>query len=151
MDDLAGLNEAVETMNVKEVLIAISYATGPQMKRIAEACKRCGAPFKTLPGIGELIEGNVSIKALRDIDYRDLLGRPPVKLDMEAIRGYLENKRILVTGPGGSIGSELCRQVVPFNPKNLILLDASEVNLHGIQMELKYNCLLYTSPSPRDS
>ena len=139
VDDLAGLNEAVETLNVKEVLIAISYATGPQMKRIAEACKRCGAPFKTLPGIGELIEGNVSIKALRDIDYRDLLGRPPVKLDMEAIRGYLENKRILVTGPGGSIGSELCRQVVPFNPKNLILLDASEVNLHGIQMELKYN------------
>ena len=139
VDDLAGLNKAVETLNVDEVLIAISYATGPEMKRIAEACKRCGAPFKTLPGIGELIEGKVSIKALRDIDYRDLLGRPPVKLDMEAIRGYLENKRVLVTGPGGSIGSELCRQVVPFNPKNLILVDASEVNLHGIQMELKYN------------
>lgn len=139
VDDLAGLNKAVETLDVDEVLIAISYATGPQMKRIAEACKTCGAPFKTLPGIGELIEGKVSIKTLRDIDYRDLLGRPPVKLDMEAIRGYLENKRVLVTGPGGSIGSELCRQVVPFNPKNLILLDASEVNLHGIQMELKYN------------
>jgi len=139
VDDLAGLNKAVKTLDVDEVLIAISYATGPQMKRIIEACKRCGAPFKTLPGIGELIEGNVSIKVLRDIDYRDLLGRSPVKLDMEAIRGYLENKRVLVTGPGGSIGSELCRQVVPFNPENLILLDASEVNLHGIQMELKYN------------
>jgi FlaA1/EpsC-like NDP-sugar epimerase len=139
VDDLAGLNKAVETLDVDEVLIAISYATGPQMKRIAEACKRCGAPFKTLPGLGELIEGKVSIKTLRDIDYRDLLGRPPVKLDMEAIRGYLENKRVLVTGPGGSIGSELCRQVVPFNPESLILVDASEVNLHGIQMELKYN------------
>jgi FlaA1/EpsC-like NDP-sugar epimerase len=139
VDDLAGLNKAVETLNVDEVLIAISYATGPQMKRIIEACERCGAPFKTLPGLGELIEGKVSIKALRDIDYKDLLGRPPVKLDMEAIRGYLENKRVLVTGPGGSIGSELCRQMVPFNPENLILVDASEVNLHGIQMELKYN------------
>jgi FlaA1/EpsC-like NDP-sugar epimerase len=139
LDDLKGLDKAVKTLNADEVLIAISYATGPQMKRIVDACKRCGAPFKTLPGLGELIEGRVSIKALRDIDYRDLLGRPPVKLDMEAIREYLENKRVLVTGPGGSIGSELCRQLIRFNPENLILVDASEVNLHGIQMELRYN------------
>lgn len=139
VDGLTGLNRAVKTLNVDEVLIAIPSAAGPRMRRIVEVCKGCGVLFKTLPGLGELIEGKVSVKALRDVDYQDLLGRPPVNLNAEDIRGYLTNKRVLVTGPGGSIGFELCRQMVPFNPEKLILLDASEENLHGIQMELKYN------------
>ena len=137
VDDMKGLNKAVETLNVDEVLIAIPSA-GLLMRQIVAACKGCGVPFKTLPGMGELIEGKVSVKALRDVDYQDLLGRPAVDLKEEDIRGYLENKRVLITGPGGSIGSELVRQMVPFNPENVILLDASEPNLHGIQMELKY-------------
>jgi FlaA1/EpsC-like NDP-sugar epimerase len=137
--DLAGLEKAAKKLNVDEVLIAIPSAASPLMRRILEGCKECGVPFKTLPGMGELIEGKISIKALRDVDYQDLLGRSPVELDEENIRGYLENKRVLVTGPGGSIGSELCRQMVRFNPENLILLDAAEANLYGIEMELKYD------------
>ena len=146
VDDMKGLNKAVETLKVDEVLIAIPSAAGPLMRRILESCKDCGVPFKTLPGMGELIEGKVSVKALRDVDYQDLLGRPQVTLDAGGIRGYLENKRVLVTGPGGSIGSELVRQMVQFNPETVILLDASEANLHGIEMELKYNigCQRYT-------
>ena len=135
--DIKGLNKAVETLNVDEVLIAIPSAGGPHMRQIVSACKGCGVPFKTLPGIGELIEGKVSVKALRDVDYQDLLGRPGVDLKTEDIREYMENKRVLVTGPGGSIGSELVRQMVRFNPENVILLDTSEANLHGIQVELK--------------
>ena len=138
VDDIKGLNKAVETLNVDEVLIAIPSA-GIRMRKIIAECKGCGVPFKTLPGMGELIEGKVSVKALRDVDYQDLLGRPQVTLDAEGVRGYLEKKRVLVTGSGGSIGSELVRQMVVFNPENVILLDASEANLHGIEMELKYN------------
>ena len=136
--DMKGLNKVVETLNVDEVLIAIPSA-GLRMRQIVAACKGCGVPFKTLPGMGELIEGKVSIKALRDVDYQDLLGRPQVRLDVKGVCGYLENRRVLVTGSGGSIGSELVRQMVMFNPENVILLDASEANLHGIEMELKYN------------
>jgi FlaA1/EpsC-like NDP-sugar epimerase len=135
--NLAGLSKAVKKQNINEVLIAIPSSGGTLMRRIIEGCKECGVPFKTLPGMGELIEGKISIKALRDVDYQDLLGRSPVKLDEENIRSYLEDKRVLVTGPGGSIGSELCRQMVRFNPKKLLLLDASEANLYGIELGLR--------------
>jgi len=139
VDDLSGLKNAVDTLNVQELLIAIPSATGPQMRRIVDVCKGCGIPFKTLPGLGEIIEGKVSVKALRDIDYQDLLGRPSVTLDIENIRSYLEKKRVLITGAGGSIGSELCRQMVRFNPDLIVLFDRSESNLYSIQMELKHN------------
>jgi FlaA1/EpsC-like NDP-sugar epimerase len=87
--------------------------------------------------MGELIDGRVSIKILRDISYEDLLGRPPVQLDTSGIHGYLAGKTVLITGCGGSIGSELCRQVIKYQPGYLILLDASEMNLFNIQMELQ--------------
>ena len=138
VDNIKGIGKTVRNLNVDEVLIAIPSA-GLQMRQIVEACKGCGVPFKTLPGMGEIIEGKISVKALRDVDYQDLLGRPRVDLKVEDIRGYMENKRVLVTGPGGSIGSELIRQMIQFNPENVILLDTSEANLHGIEMELRYN------------
>jgi FlaA1/EpsC-like NDP-sugar epimerase len=90
-----------------------------------------------LPGIGELIDGRVSVKLLRDISYEDLLGRSPVNLNIKGIRNYLDGKAILITGCGGSIGSELCRQVVKYQPRSIILLDSSESNLFNIQMEMQ--------------
>jgi len=127
----------VEKHEITEILIAIPSATGDQIRRIVNACKACGVAYKTLPGIGEIIDGRVSIKALRDVNYEDLLGRSPVQLDMGEIRGYLDGKTVLVTGCGGSIGAELCRQIVRFQPKKLILLDAHEANLFHIALELR--------------
>jgi FlaA1/EpsC-like NDP-sugar epimerase len=132
------LPDLVVRHQIQEILIAAPSATGEEMRRIVSTCDVCGVRFKTLPGIGELINGNVSIKALRDVNYQDLLGRPAVKLKEAQIRDYLHNQVVLVTGAGGSIGSELCRQIVRFNPKQLILMDISEPSLYEIQMELKH-------------
>lgn len=123
--------------DIEEILIAIPSASGDQMRRIVDICKECGITYKTLPGIGEIIDGRVSVKILRDVSYEDLLGRPPVHLDVTGIRSYLAGRTILVTGCGGSIGSELCRQLVRFEPGLIVLLDASEANLFQIQMEME--------------
>ncbi len=136
LGSLKELAKIVKSGQVKEILIAIPSATGDQIRRIVEICKTCQVAYKTLPGIGEIIDGRVSIKALRDVNYEDLLGRSPIQLDMEEIRGYLDGKVILVSGCGGSIGAELCRQIVRFRPQMLILVDASEANLFHIEMEL---------------
>jgi FlaA1/EpsC-like NDP-sugar epimerase len=130
------LPKILEREKIDEVLIAIPSATGIQMRRIVEICKQCEMRFRTLPEIGDLITGKVSINNFRDIKYEDLLRRAPVKLDIEEISRYLKGKTVLVTGAGGSIGSELCRQMVKFGIKELILLDAGESNLYNIQMEM---------------
>jgi FlaA1/EpsC-like NDP-sugar epimerase len=127
----------LEKENVQEILIAIPSASGEQIRHVVEACQKCAVSYKIVPGIGELIDGRVSVKALRDISYEDLLGRPPVQLDATGIRGYLDGKTVLITGCGGSIGSELCRQVIKYQPGYLILLDSSESNLFNIQMEMQ--------------
>jgi FlaA1/EpsC-like NDP-sugar epimerase len=134
---LGKITSILEKEDVQEILIAIPSADGDQIKNIVETCKDCNVSYKILPGMGELIDGRVSIKTLRDISYEDLLGRPPVQLDATGIRGYLDGKTVLITGCGGSIGSELCRQVIKYQPSHLILLDASEMNLFNIQMELQ--------------
>ena len=123
---------------VKDVLLAVPSATGAQMRKIVEICDKVGAKYQTVPGLAELIDGKVSVKNLRDVNYRDLLRREPVKLDVSGIEGYLKNKCVMVTGAGGSIGSELCRQIVRFMPDQLVLFDSSEPNLYSIQMELKH-------------
>jgi FlaA1/EpsC-like NDP-sugar epimerase len=127
--------------HIDEVFIAIPSATGVQMRRIVDICKSCNLPFKTLPGMGEIMDGRVTIKALRDVNYQDLLGREPVQLDPAGIRDYLADQVVLVTGCGGSIGSELCRQVARFQPRAMILVDASEANLFHIQMELHHEII----------
>ena len=106
---VADLPRLVTELGAQEILITIPSATGPQMRRVVDICKESMVPFKTLPGLGELIEGKVSIKALRDVSYDDLLGRKPVKLDLETIQAYLKGKRVLVTGAGGSIRSSAAR------------------------------------------
>ncbi|MBW6520952.1 MAG: polysaccharide biosynthesis protein [Desulfoarculaceae bacterium] len=133
---IGDLAEYAFKVKAQEILIAIPSATRDQMQRIVELCRTCGIPFKTLPGLGELISDKVSIKAIRDVSLKDLLGRPPVRLELEEISGILGGKTVLVTGAGGSIGSELCRQIIRFHPANLILMDAGEENLYKIEMEL---------------
>jgi len=133
---IAEAKEIVDRENIEEILIAISFATGKQMKRIVEICKQAKVKYKTIPGVGELIDGRVTIKSIRDVSYVDLLGREPVHLEKEKIGQYLKGKRVLVTGGGGSIGSELCRQIAHYNPACLIILDRTEKNLYDIEMDM---------------
>jgi len=137
LGDLEKIPKILKRKNIQEVLIAIPSATGDQIRRIADACRACGISYKVLPGIGDIIDGKVSVKMLRDIDYEDLLGRSPVHLDIRGIGRCLEGKTVLITGCGGSIGSELCRQVIKYQPCCLVLLDAGELNLFNIEMEIK--------------
>lgn len=132
------LEEHVRRTRAEEILIAISSITGSDMQRIVKICQETRLPFKVLPGIGEIINGKVSMKAMRDISSSDLLGREEVRLEQDKIGGYLRDQIVLVTGAGGSIGSELCRQILRFSPKLMILFDAGEENLYSIQMELQH-------------
>jgi FlaA1/EpsC-like NDP-sugar epimerase len=143
------LPNIIKNGKIDEVLIATPCATGTQMRRIIEICKSCAATYRTLPEIGAIINGKVSIKTLRDVKYEDLLRRPPVIMDKVEVSRYVTGKGVLVTGAGGSIGSELCRQIIRFNPAELILVDACEANLFNLQMELlhelnfpRHRCIL---------
>ena len=129
------LSRLVKKYEVDEILIAISSASGKEMRRIIERCKETGIKFKTIPGIGELIDGRVSVKTIRDVSYEDLMGRKPVRMEMDRIGNYATGEPVLITGAGGSIGSELCRQIARFDPSPLILLDCAENNLFQIEME----------------
>ena len=132
------LKECIARTRAEEILIAVASATGEQMKRIVEACQKSKTVFKVLPSIGEIIKGKLSVTSMREIAYKDLLGRPAVHLDQMEIGRYLTGQTVLVTGAGGSIGSELCRQIIKFNPERIILLDAGEENLYAIEMELQH-------------
>ena len=133
------LDIAVKKAKADELLIAIPSASSNQMRSIVEKCKASGLPFKTIPGIGELINGRVTIGSIREFEYRDLLGREAVKLDIEKIDSYLENQIVMVTGAGGSIGSELCRQICRFRPHTMLLFERAESPLYEIELELKQN------------
>lgn len=136
---LGGQQELVDLIaahRVNEVIIAIPSATGKQIRAIVERCQSTRCHFRVLPGVGELIDGRVSVQQIRDVDLNDLLGREPIHLDECRIRNYIEGKRVLVTGAGGSIGSEICRQVARFNPAKLILFENAETPLFLIEQEL---------------
>jgi len=130
------LKEMVDKLGVKQIFIAMPSASAQEMRRVVKICKDGGVPYKTLPGMGGFIDGSVSINSLREVNYEDLLGRPPVVMDDVTIREYLAGKTVLVTGAGGSIGSELCRQIIKYQPERLVLLDHSELNLFNINAEL---------------
>ncbi|KEI06366.1 nucleoside-diphosphate sugar epimerase [Clostridium botulinum] len=127
-----------ENNNVEEIFIALPSAPLKERKEIYNSCKKTGCKLKTLPGIYEILNGDVNISQLRDVDINDLLGRDPIQLNNENINEYINGKVVLVTGGGGSIGSELCRQIVKFNPKKLVILDIYENNAYDLQMELRY-------------
>ena len=136
LGSIADTCETAKRTDAQELLIAIPSANRDQISRVVELCRNSGLPFKTLPGLGEIINDKVSISAIREVSYKDLLGRPPVRLENDRINTLIEGRTILVTGAGGSIGSELCRQILRFNPGLIIFMDSSEENLYRIEMEV---------------
>lgn len=131
------LAEMCRKYDIEEVIIAIPSATGKQLRCIIDSCRDARVTFKTLPGVGELIDGRVTVQQIKDVALEDLLGREPVTLDEEGIRSYLKGKRILVTGAAGSIGSEICRQIAPFQPERIILFDKAETPMFFLERELR--------------
>jgi FlaA1/EpsC-like NDP-sugar epimerase len=123
--------------DVDELLIAMPSATRAQMRRVVELCQGTGLRFKTLPAIEDLIAGRATVSQIRDVDINDLLGRAPVKLDTQVIREFTRDRVIMVTGAGGSIGSELCRQIGRFEPRRLVMLEQAEQHLFDIDRELR--------------
>lgn len=125
--------------NVEEIILAIPSADLETKREIVNICKQTKCKLKTLPAIDEIIDGRINIGKLREVNIEDLLGREEVKLNNENINKYIKDKVILVTGGGGSIGSELCRQIAKFSPKKLVILDIYENNVYDVQMELNRN------------
>ena len=146
---------AVHNYAIDEIIIAIPTATRREIRDIVELCKRTKRPLQILPGVFELLDGQVSIKKLRDVNLEDLLGRDPVRLDLESITAYLKDRVVMVTGGGGSIGAELCRQVAGFSPRKLIILDNYENNAYDVANWLRWKhpdlCLDVLIASVRDS
>ncbi|MBW2655861.1 MAG: polysaccharide biosynthesis protein, partial [Deltaproteobacteria bacterium] len=133
------LEKVARFLEASEVIIALPTVSAKRMREIIKVCKDSGIKFKTVPGMGELINGKVSVNAIRKVEYRDLLGRQPIDLDTEKIGGYLSGKIVFVTGAGGSIGTELCRQICRFSPKKIVLFERAESPLYEIDLELKKN------------
>jgi FlaA1/EpsC-like NDP-sugar epimerase len=129
--------EIVERLGIDLLMLAIPSATAREMRRLVELCEHTGVTFRTVPELRSLMTGQVSISQLRPVSIEDLLGREPIQLDWSAIHGGLAGRDILVTGAGGSIGSELVRQLAAAGPARLILLDNGEFNLYRIEMELR--------------
>ena len=136
LGDRYDIPTVVENQRIEEIIIAISELNEVELKKILDECKKTTAQVKIMPGVSEVIDGKFSVKKIRDVDVEDLLGREPIKLDFSGISSYIENKVIMVTGGGGSIGSELCRQIARFNPKELIIFDIYENNAYDLQNEL---------------
>ncbi len=135
----ANLPELAGNHHVSEVLIAIPSATGPQISRIIEYCQRAGVSFRTVPSISELVADRTAVSRVREVAVEDVLGRKTVKLDQRGISRKLHGKVALVTGAGGSIGSELCRQIAGFGPDKLVALDTSESALFHLDREIRRN------------
>lgn len=127
----------VQELHVHEIIIAMPSANQKQIKEILDICKSTGCTLKRLPGIYQLVNGDVSVSKLKDVDVNDLLGRDPVRVDLQSIMDYVSGKVIMVTGGGGSIGSELCRQIAAHKPKQLIIVDIYENTTYDVQNELK--------------
>ena len=137
---VAGGRESIPRMagryNVDQIVLAIASAKKEDRQDILSICAKTGCKLKTVPALYEILEGDMEHPAVRDVDILDLLGRDEVDLNVEEISGYLKNKTVLVTGGGGSIGSELCRQIAHFHPKRLIIFDIYENNAYDLQNEL---------------
>ena len=128
---------AVEKYGVTKIYFAIPTATGEQKRDILNICKETDCELRQLPGMYQLVDGDVTVNQMKKVDVEDLLGREPISVDMEGVYRFINGKTVLVTGGGGSIGSELCRQIAGHNPKQLIIFDIYENNAYGIQLELR--------------
>jgi len=131
--------ECADVYSVDEIFIAIPSASPSVIKEILEICKETECKLRVLPGIYQLMNGEVNVSKLRDVEVEDLLGRDPIRVDIDSILGYVSGKVVMVTGGGGSIGSELCRQIAAHKPKQLIIVDIYENNAYDVQQELLYN------------
>lgn len=129
--------DAVRDFVADEIIIAMPSAPRKEVSAIIDLCKRTKASLKIIPRIDDLIHGKLQISEIRHVEVEDLLGREPVQVDLEGIAGYVRDKTVLVTGAGGSIGSELCRQIAPFRPQRLLLLGHGENSIYAIDMELR--------------
>ena len=125
---------------ISEIVIAMPSANGRQMRTAIANCRAAGLPFRTVPGIGELLNGKVLASQIREVSVNDLLGREPVHIDEQIIEAEIDGKNVLVTGAAGSIGSELCRQLVRFRPGKLIMFDQAESELFMLNLELRQQC-----------
>ncbi|MCK5098564.1 MAG: polysaccharide biosynthesis protein, partial [Desulfobacteraceae bacterium] len=137
VDKIENLESIVQGCGVDQIIISIPSVDAVRMRYIVELCKKSGVEFKTVPGMGELINGKVTVNAIRKVEYRDLLGREPVNLDDEKIGGYLGNRTVFVTGAGGSIGRGLCNQILRYSPERIILFEIAESSLYEIDLDLR--------------
>lgn len=133
------IKEAAKLYDIDEIIFAIPSASNEVKRDILNICKETDCTLKILPGVYQMVDGEININSIRNVDVLDLLGRDPIEIDIESIMGYVKDKVIMVTGGGGSIGSELCRQLVSHKPKQLIIFDIYENNAYDIQQELKIN------------
>jgi FlaA1/EpsC-like NDP-sugar epimerase len=137
LNAIDNLEQTVKVTGAQEVIIAIPSLSSIRMRQIIGLCKKADVNFKTVPNLGELIDGKISVSSIRNVEYRDLLGRDPVKLDKDKIGLYIKGKCVLVTGAGGSIGAGLCRQICRYAPKTIVLFERAESPLFEIDHELK--------------
>lgn len=131
------MDKVAKDARVEEIIIAVPSASAAEMRRVVEVCKSTGIPYKTVPGIGEIIDGNVSVSAVREVRYQDLIYREQSELRMNEIGDYLTGKVVMVPGGVGSIGSELGRQIAPFRPELLVMVDKNESGLYDTKIDLE--------------
>ncbi len=135
--EIAEIDDAVKLYEPDEIVIAIPSLSKKDLRRIVMLCKETGCKVKNIPGSYQFVNGQASIKEVKEVNITDILGRDQIKINLDEIMGYINDKVVLVTGGGGSIGSELCRQIAQRNPKQLIILDVYENNAYEIEQELK--------------
>jgi FlaA1/EpsC-like NDP-sugar epimerase len=133
---IAEIETLVQINPVDEILIAIPSASGKQMRRITEACQKTNLTFKTVPTLSDIIRGAATVSQFREVRLDDLLGREPVQIDLEVVRKEIADRTVVVTGAAGSIGSELCRQILEYSPARLVCLDQSETGLYFLRLAL---------------
>lgn len=129
--------ECADIYGIDEIIVAMPSISRAELSEVLGICKETSCKLRSLPGMYQLVNGEVSVSKLRDVEVEDLLGRDPIEVDIDSILGYVQGKRVLVTGGGGSIGSELCRQIAAHKPALLIILDIYENSVYDVQQELK--------------
>lgn len=131
------LNKVLISTGVSEVIISMPTADGEIIRKVVELCKESYVKPKVIPGLFEIMDGTINIRDIREVEVEDLLRRKPTRIDIKGISAYLYNRRILVTGAGGSIGSELCRQIMAFDPSSLMMLDHNETHIFELELKLR--------------
>ncbi len=129
--------ECADIYDIDEIIVAMPSITRVEMSAILDICKETSCKLRSLPGMYQLVNGEVSVSKLRDVEVEDLLGRDPIEVDLDSILGYVKGQKVMVTGGGGSIGSELCRQIASHKPRMLIIVDIYENNAYDVQQELQ--------------